>query len=74
MRISHPLRGAMLCGVLLTIPGLADSPQRAMVQDGSDRDRDVDAILPFPGPTAASTVLSDGDVKPLRSRVRRPKL
>ncbi len=63
MRNSYQLRGVLLCGALLAVAGCA-VVQTSGAQETSDRDRDVDAILPFPGPTVASTVPSNGDVNP----------
>jgi hypothetical protein len=64
MQIFHQLRGVLFCGALLAVTCWAHSPQTVVSQDQGDTSRDIDAILPLPGPIVASTVPSNGDVNP----------
>jgi hypothetical protein len=64
MQTFYQLRAVLISGALLAITCWAHSPQTSTAQAEGDTARDIDAILPLPGPTVASTVPSNGDVNP----------
>ncbi len=64
MQTFYQLRAVLFSGALLAIASWAHSPQTGTVQAEGDTNRDIDAILPLPGPIVASTVPSNGDVNP----------
>ncbi len=63
MQIFNQFKSVMVCGTLFAIASWA-APQTVTAENSGDRDRDVDAILPLPGPVVATTVPSNGDVNP----------
>lgn len=64
MQTFSQLRAVLFSGALLAIACWARSPQTNTAQAEGNGDRDIDAILPLPGPIVASTVPSNGDVNP----------
>ncbi len=63
MRSFDQIRGVLFYSALIAVAGCA-AAQISAAQESGERVRDVDAILPLPGPRVASTVPSNGDVNP----------